>query len=65
MPHLSPTTLTTAEQKAILAATRGNVRDNTIHKTADVVIVSDTMLRYPLVDFAALVQNFSSDPIPG
>ncbi len=34
MPHLSPTTLTTAEQKSILAATRGNVRDHVIYSLA-------------------------------
>ena len=30
VPHLSPTTLTTDEQRAILRATAGNVRDHTI-----------------------------------
>ena len=30
MPHLSPTTLTTDEQRRILRATAGNVRDHTI-----------------------------------
>jgi integrase len=30
MPHLSPTTLTTDEQRLILRATAGNVRDHTI-----------------------------------
>jgi integrase/recombinase XerD len=30
MPHLAPPTLTAAEQKAILRATAGNVRDHTI-----------------------------------
>ncbi len=30
MPHLSPTTLTTDEQRQILRATAGNVRDHTI-----------------------------------
>ena len=30
MPHLSPTTLTTDEQRLILRATCGNVRDHTI-----------------------------------
>ena len=30
MPHLSPTTLTTDEQRVVLRATAGNVRDNTI-----------------------------------
>ena len=30
MPHLSPTTLTTDEQRAVLRATAGNVRDHTI-----------------------------------
>ena len=30
MPHLSPTTLTTDEQRAILRATAGNIRDHTI-----------------------------------
>src|SRR5580765_3482060 len=30
MPHLSPTTLTTDEQRVILRATAGNVRDHTI-----------------------------------
>ena len=30
MPHLSPTTLTTDEQRSILRATPGNVRDHTI-----------------------------------
>jgi threonine aldolase len=30
VPHLSPTTLTTDEQRLILRATAGNVRDHTI-----------------------------------
>ena len=30
VPHLSPTTLTTDEQRRILRATAGNVRDHTI-----------------------------------
>ena len=30
MPHLSPTTLTTDEQRLILRATAGNLRDHTI-----------------------------------
>jgi integrase len=30
VPHLSPTTLTTDEQRLILMATAGNVRDHTI-----------------------------------
>ena len=30
MPHLSPTTLTTDEQRLILRATAGNVRDHRI-----------------------------------
>ena len=30
MPHLSPTTLTQAEQRTILRTTVGNVRDHTI-----------------------------------
>ena len=30
MPHLSPTTLTTDEQRLILRATAGNIRDHTI-----------------------------------
>jgi hypothetical protein len=30
VPHLSPTTLTTNEQRMILRATAGNVRDSTI-----------------------------------
>jgi integrase/recombinase XerC len=30
VPHLSPTTLTTDEQRSILSATAGNVRDHTI-----------------------------------
>ena len=30
MPHLSPTTLTTDEQRLILRASAGNVRDHTI-----------------------------------
>jgi integrase len=30
VPHLSPTTLTTEEQRSILRATAGNVRDHTI-----------------------------------
>ena len=30
MPHLSPTTLTTDEQRLILRATAGNFRDHTI-----------------------------------
>ena len=30
MPHLSPTTLTTGEQRLILRATAGNNRDHTI-----------------------------------
>jgi len=30
VPHLSPTTLTTAEQRLVLRATTGNVRDHTI-----------------------------------
>ena len=30
VPHLSPTTLTTDEQRLILRATSGNVRDHTI-----------------------------------
>ena len=30
MPHLSPTTLTTDEQRAILRATQANCRDHTI-----------------------------------
>ena len=34
MPHLSPTTLTTDEQRLILRATAGNVRDHTIYSLA-------------------------------
>ena len=34
MPHLSPTTLTTDEQRLILRATAGNVRDHTIFSLA-------------------------------
>ena len=34
MPHLSPTTLTTDEQRLILRATTGNVRDHTIYSLA-------------------------------
>src|SRR5437867_4528195 len=34
MPHLSPPTLTTAEQAAILAATAGNRRDHLIYSLA-------------------------------
>ncbi|MBZ5638818.1 MAG: site-specific integrase [Acidobacteriia bacterium] len=34
MPHLAPPTLTAAEQKAILRATAGNVRDHTIFSMA-------------------------------
>ena len=34
MPHLTPPTLTTAEQKAILRATAANVRDHTIFSMA-------------------------------
>ncbi len=34
MPRLSPTTLTSAEQKAILAATKANVRDHVIYSLA-------------------------------
>ena len=30
MPHLSPTTLTIDEQRVILRATAGNIRDHTI-----------------------------------
>ena len=30
MPHLSPTTLTTGEQRLILRATAGNLRDHTM-----------------------------------
>jgi integrase len=30
VPHLSPTTLTTDEQRLILRATAGNIRDHTI-----------------------------------
>ena len=34
VPHLSPTTLTTDEQRLILRATTGNVRDHTINSLA-------------------------------
>src|SRR6266581_6509094 len=34
MPHLSPTTLTEAEQKAILRATRRNLRDHLVYSLA-------------------------------
>ena len=34
VPHLSPTTLTTDEQRAILRATAGNVRDHLIYSLA-------------------------------
>ena len=34
MPHLSPTPLTTHEQRLILRATAGNVRDHTITSVA-------------------------------
>src|SRR5438093_8201518 len=34
MPHLSPPTLTDNEQKAILAATSGNLRDHVIYSLA-------------------------------
>ena len=34
MPHLAPSTLTAAEQKAILLATAGNVRDHTLFSMA-------------------------------
>ena len=34
MPHLSPTTLTTDEQRLILCATAGNVRDHLIYSLA-------------------------------
>jgi len=34
MPHLSPPTLTTAEQAAILAATAGHPRDHLIYSLA-------------------------------
>jgi integrase len=34
MPHLSPTTLTTGQQRPILRATAGNVRDNVIFSLA-------------------------------
>jgi integrase/recombinase XerC len=34
MPHLSPTTLTRAEQRTILAATKRNIRDHTIYSLA-------------------------------
>ena len=34
VPHLSPTTLTTDEQRLILRATVGNVRDHLIYSLA-------------------------------
>ena len=34
MPHVSPPTLTEAEQRAILRATAGNVRDHLIYSLA-------------------------------
>jgi integrase len=34
VPHLSPTTLTIGEQRAILRATAGNIRDHTITSLA-------------------------------
>ena len=34
MPHLAPPTLTAAEQKLILRATAGNLRDHTIFSMA-------------------------------
>ncbi len=34
MPHLSPQTLTLAEQRAILRATAGNLRDHLIYSLA-------------------------------
>ncbi len=37
MGRLSPTTLTRSEQRTILAATRGNVRDHTIYSQREIV----------------------------
>ena len=34
MPHLSPPTLTESEQRAILQATAGNLRDHLIYSLA-------------------------------
>ena len=53
MPHLSPTTLTTDEQRLILRATSGNVRDHTIISVALGTGLPDTRRH-----------NYGSRPLP-
>ena len=59
MPHLSPTTLTTDEQRLILRATAGNVRDHTI-----ISLALGTGLRLAEVVGLDVGDVFASDGTP-